>query len=285
MTTLGSRQPPHHLRLVVAAHRDLAERDGVGLAVAHCRIRRRPTPAAASRTPCSAPRAARRNSPCRRSRCIPCAATSRHCRRRPCRCGCRCRAAAASRSPRSARSIASRISRAAVTARCPASGSSSGAPNSARKPSPRNLFTMPPLRSTISTSTSKARSSRCTTSSGVRCRAAAVKLRISTNITATSCASVASSAPALSSRSTTCGETCWPNRLVTRSRAVAAAMLATNCRRSCAPTAPASTPPPSSTTLRDRWKPKSCPRIVGRAVIGRKEHRHQRTTRPPRQSP
>src|SRR5262249_9603160 len=76
------------------------------------------------------------------------------------------------------------ISRAAVTARRGASGSSSDAPNSARKPSPRNLFTMPPLRSTISTSTANAASNLSTTSCGVRVRAAAVKPRMSTNMTA-----------------------------------------------------------------------------------------------------
>src|SRR6266436_1007620 len=55
--------------------------------------------------------------------------------------------------------MAASISRAAVTARAAAFGSSNGAPNSARKPSPRNLFTMPPLRSTTSTSTANAASS------------------------------------------------------------------------------------------------------------------------------
>ena len=57
-------------------------------------------------------------------------------------------------------------------------------------------------------------------------------------------------APSAISRSTTCGETCWPNRLVMRSRAVAAMMLASNCRRNCTPTAPASMPQISTIRLR-----------------------------------
>src|SRR5713226_4283860 len=148
--------------------------------------------------------------------------------------------------------IAASISCAAATARAAASGSAIGAPNSARKPSPRNLFTMPPWRSRISTSTAKASSSRATTFCGVRERAAAVKLRKSTNITATSRVSLAAPAPARNSRSTTCGETCWPNRFVTRSRAVAARMLASNWRRSCIPTAPASPPQTRMTRLRTK---------------------------------
>ena len=48
----------------------------------------------------------------------------------------------------------------------------------------------------------------------------------------------------------TCGETCWPNRLVIRSRAVAARMLAANPRRNCTPTVPARMPPASKARLR-----------------------------------
>src|SRR5262245_29674938 len=120
-----------------------------------------------------------------------------------------------------------------------------------RKPSPRNLFTMPPLRSTMSTSTVNAASNRSTTSCGVRLRAAAVKPRMSTNMTATCRVSLLVVEPAASRRSTTWGETCWPNRLVTKSRAVAAAILASNCRRSCTPTAPARTPQAKMTALRE----------------------------------
>ena len=98
-------------------------------------------------------------------------------------------------------------------------------------PSPKNLFTMPPWRSRMSTSTAKARSSRSTTSCGERVRAPAVKLRKSTNMTATRRISLLVLAPSAIRRSTTCGETCWPNKLVIRSRAVAARMLASNCRR------------------------------------------------------
>ena len=56
--------------------------------------------------------------------------------------------------------------------------------------------------------------------------------------------------PSAISRSTTCGETCWPNRLVMRSRVVAARMLASNWRRSWTATAPASAPQISMIRLR-----------------------------------
>jgi adenylate cyclase len=45
-------------------------------------------------------------------------------------------------------------------------------------------------------------------------------------------------------------ETCWPNRLVTRSRAAAAPTAVSNCRRRLPATIPATTPVPSSTMLR-----------------------------------
>ena len=54
-------------------------------------------------------------------------------------------------------------------------------------------------------------------------------------MTATRRMSLSVLVPSAISRSTTCGETCWPNRLVMRSRAVAALMLASNCRRNCMP--------------------------------------------------
>src|SRR5262249_13087819 len=68
--------------------------------------------------------------------------------------------------------------------------------------------------------------------------------------------------PAASRRSTTWGETCWPNRLVTKSRAVAAAILASNCRRSCTPTAPARTPQAKMTAepRRQHRVADACPR-------------------------
>ena len=80
-------------------------------------------------------------------------------------------------------------------------GHLNGAPNSARNPSPRNLFTMPPWRSRITTSTANAPSSRSTTCCGERERASAVKLRKSTNITATWRISLSVPAPSTSSRS------------------------------------------------------------------------------------
>jgi len=85
---------------------------------------------------------------------------------------------------------------------------------------------------------------------GVRVRAPAVKLRKSTNMTATRRMSLSVLVPSAIRRSTTCGETCWPNKLVMRSRAVAALMLASNSRRNCMPTAPASTPQISTMRLR-----------------------------------
>ena len=161
-------QLPHRHRPVIAPDRDLAERHRIARRPRRARREPRPRSAAANRIPCSAPRAARRSSRCRRSRYIPCAAASRYCRRPPRRNECRCRSAAASSMPSLMRSIASSISRAAATARCAGSSASNGAPNSARKPSPRNLFTMPPWRSRISTSTANAPSSRSTTSCGER---------------------------------------------------------------------------------------------------------------------
>ena len=117
--------------------------------------------------------------------------------------------AAASRCWHSPCSIASRISRAGRHRAMPGIAG----PRAARRTAPgirrrETCSTMPPLRSTISTSTSKARSSRCTTSSGERCargrgEAADVDehhrdvVRVGRIL-----------APALSSRSTTCGDTC-----------------------------------------------------------------------------
>ena len=69
-------------------------------------------------------------------------------------------------------------------------------------------------------------------------------------MTATRRMSLCAPGPSAINRSTTCGETCWPNRLVMRSRAVAAMMLAANCRRNCTATAPASMPQINTITLR-----------------------------------
>jgi len=63
------------------------------------------------------------------------------------------------------------------------------------------------MASRISTSTAKAPSSRSTTSCGDRERAPAVKLRKSTNMTATRLISLAVLVPSAISRSTTCGDT------------------------------------------------------------------------------
>ena len=61
-----------------------------------------------------------------------------------------------------------------------------------------------------------------------------------------------------SSRSTTAGETCWPNMLVTRSRAAVAATDFANWRRKLLATMPATMPVPSRMTLRLIWKTKEC---------------------------
>src|SRR5262249_39633548 len=81
------------------------------------------------------------------------------------------------------RAIAASISRPAATAWCAASGVANGAPNKARKPSPKNLLTMPPWFSRLSTSTANAPSSRSTTCCRLRAWAAAVQPRKPAKIT------------------------------------------------------------------------------------------------------
>ena len=85
-----------------------------------------------------------------------------------------------------------------------------------------------------------------------RTRDMAVKPLMSRNSTHTRRISLGGSVSVASSRSTTAGETCWPNRLVTRSRAAAAATDASNCRRRLPATMPAMRPQASSTMLRLR---------------------------------
>ena len=77
------------------------------------------------------------------------------------------------------------MARAAASALAAAAGSSSGAPNSARKPSPRNLLMKPLLRSTISIISAKKSFSSATVSSADRVRVMAVKPRMSRNSTQT----------------------------------------------------------------------------------------------------
>ena len=106
----------------------------------------------------------------------------------------------------------------------------------------------PWLRSTISIISAKKSFSSVTVSSAERVRVMAVKPRMSRNSTQTVRRSLCTSAS--SSCSTTTGDTCWPNRLVTRSRAAAAATEFSNCWRSVRATIAAATPASISMTLR-----------------------------------
>ena len=112
---------------------------------------------------------------------------------------------------------------------------------------------MPWLRSTMSIISAKKSFSSATVSPAGRVRVIAVKPRMSRNSTQTSRISLGGSVCEASSRSTTAGETCWPNMLVMRSRAAAAATDLSNCRRRLPATMPAIAPAASSTTLRLRW--------------------------------
>ena len=111
---------------------------------------------------------------------------------------------------------------------------------------------MPLWRSTTSIISAKKSFSSATVSSAGRLRVMAVKPLMSRNSTQTSRISLGGSDCVASRRSTTAGETCWPNMLVTRSRAAAAATDFSNCRRRLPATMPATMPEPSSTTLRLR---------------------------------
>ncbi len=112
-----------------------------------------------------------------------------------------------SSSPWKCRPTASTSSTPAASARSAWSEKRSGVPNTASRPSPRNLLAWPPCFRTTGTTTSNSSFSRATVSCALERSAKGVKSRMSTTITVASTSMPSSSAPSSITRSATSGST------------------------------------------------------------------------------